>query len=165
MGLVEVSSVLWRERELLTLLLFKLEEEQLILASGRTRWLAQATREVTLVLEEIRRLEVVRAGEVDALAVSLGLEPGTSLRMLAEVCEEPWTGILRDHRKAFLETTAEIGMLADTNRALLATGFEAATKALKRLDTLTEPPTELYTATGARRRAGGTRSRLLDSAM
>src|SRR5438045_4734995 len=39
MGLAELSSILWRERDMLELLLFKLEEEQLVLAAGRTRWL------------------------------------------------------------------------------------------------------------------------------
>ena len=61
MGLAEVSSTLWRQRELLELLLFKLEEEQVLLTSGRTRWLARATREVEVVLEEIRRAELLRA--------------------------------------------------------------------------------------------------------
>ena len=37
MGLAELSSILWRERDMLELLLFKLEEEQLVLAAGRTR--------------------------------------------------------------------------------------------------------------------------------
>ena len=50
MSLTEVSSILWRERELLELLLFKLEEEQLLLAAGRSRWLGHATREVEMVL-------------------------------------------------------------------------------------------------------------------
>ena len=43
--------------------LFKLEEEQLVLAGGRTRWLAHATREVEMVLEQIRRTEVMRAAD------------------------------------------------------------------------------------------------------
>ena len=59
MGLAEVSTVLWTERELLELLLFKLEEEQLVLASGRTRWLAHATREVEMVIEQIRERRAV----------------------------------------------------------------------------------------------------------
>src|SRR5438270_5256883 len=64
MGLAEVSNILWQERQLMELLLFKLEEEQLVLASGRSRWLNHATREVEMVLEEIKRAEVARAVEV-----------------------------------------------------------------------------------------------------
>ena len=40
MALSDVSNILWRERQLLELLVFKLEEEQLVLAAGRNRWLA-----------------------------------------------------------------------------------------------------------------------------
>ena len=39
-----LSLILWRERDLLETLLFKLEEEQLLLANGRTRWLMRAHR-------------------------------------------------------------------------------------------------------------------------
>ncbi|HEX4777551.1 MAG TPA: flagellar protein FlgN, partial [Acidimicrobiia bacterium] len=55
MSLSDVSNILWRERQLLELLLFKLEEEQMILAGGRTRWLPHATREVETVLGELKR--------------------------------------------------------------------------------------------------------------
>ena len=50
MALSDVSNILWRERQLLELLVFKLEEEQLVLAAGRARWLAHASREVESVL-------------------------------------------------------------------------------------------------------------------
>ena len=43
MGLSEVSNILWRQRQLLELLLFKLEEEQLVLTAGRTRWITATT--------------------------------------------------------------------------------------------------------------------------
>src|SRR5947208_14865166 len=83
MGLSEVSNILWRERQLLELLLFKLEEEQLVLASGRSRWLSHATREVEMVLAEIKQAELARSIEVDAAAAELGLEASPSLRGLA----------------------------------------------------------------------------------
>ena len=125
MGLADLSSILWREREMLELLLFKLEEEQLILASGRTRWLAHATREVEMVLDQIRRSEVVRAAEVEVLGSQLGLGPNPSLTQLSEVAPAPWSDLLREHRKAFLTLTAEITSLAETNRELLTTGQRA----------------------------------------
>ena len=69
MGVAELSAVLWRERQLLELLLFKLEEEQLVLSSGRTRWLGHATREVEQVLDQIRTAELGRSMEADATAI------------------------------------------------------------------------------------------------
>jgi hypothetical protein len=122
-GLTELSSVLWRTRELLELLLFKLEEEQLVLASGRSRWLAHATREVELVLEQIRNAEVLRAAQSQRSAQSLGLPADASLAQLADAAPQPWCDLLRDHRKAFMTLTAEVTQLADANRGLLTTGL------------------------------------------
>ncbi|MEW6476481.1 MAG: flagellar export chaperone FlgN [Actinomycetota bacterium] len=125
MGLREVSAILWRERHLLELLLFKLDEEQLVLAAGRTRWLPRATREVEMVLEEIRQTELERAVEVSRVAVDLGLPSGASLRQLAETAPEPWRGMLVEHRQAFLSLTDEITNLVQANRELLARGQKA----------------------------------------
>ena len=125
MGLREVSAILWRERHLLELLQFKLDEEQLVLAAGRTRWLPRATREVEMVLEEIRQTELERAVEVSRFAVELGLPSGASLRQLAETAPEPWREILAEHRQAFLSVTDEITTLVQTNRELLVRGQKA----------------------------------------
>ena len=130
----EVSNILWRERQLLELLLFKLEEEQLILAAGRSRWLPHATREVETVLDEIKRVEVTRAVQVEALAVSLGLPPTASLRELAERAPEPWNTALEDHRDAFVAATEEITALAKDNRELLNRGYQAARHVLSSID-------------------------------
>lgn len=125
MGLADLSSILWREREMLELLLFKLEEEQLILASGRTRWLAHATREVEMVLDQIRRTEVVRAAEVEFIGAQLGLGQSASLAQLADASPAPWNDLLREHRKAFLTLAAEVTTLAEANRDLLTAGQRA----------------------------------------
>jgi hypothetical protein len=125
MGLQEVSTTLWQERNLLELLLFKLEEEQLLLAAGRTRWLARATREVEVVLERIREAEIMRAIEVDVVAPTLLLQPGPSLQQLAESAPSPWDTMFHDHRQAFLELTEEITSLAAANRELVARGQRA----------------------------------------
>ncbi|MGQ0632580.1 MAG: flagellar export chaperone FlgN [Sporichthyaceae bacterium] len=165
MGLAEVSTILWRERELLELLLFKLEEEQLVLSAGRTRWLARATSEVEIVLGEIRKTELARATVVDAAAADLGLGPNPSLAALAGACSEPWSGILREHRLTFHALTAEITALAEANRGLIAAG-QAATaetiRALAELGAAAEPPT--YTMHGASA-AGVPRARLMDEAL
>ena len=126
MSLTELSSVLWRTRELLELLLFKLEEEQLLLAGGRSRWLAHATREVEMVLEQMRHVEVLRAAHAQAAAAELGLGPDASLGELADAAPMPWSELLHQHRKSFLTLTAEISALADANRELLTSGQRAA---------------------------------------
>ena len=126
MSMDDLSSVLWRERELLDALAYKLEVEQLVLAGGRTHWLAVAAREVEEVLEDIRGIELLRAVEVEAAAEDLGLEPNPSLREIAESCQEPWRSILLDHREAFITTAAQISRLSESNRELLTAGYHAA---------------------------------------
>src|SRR6478609_5385812 len=90
----KLSQILWRERELLDSLLFKLEMEQLVLGSGRTRWLARAAKEVALVLEMLRETEILRSVAADEAAESIGLSSNPSLRSLAESVDEPWRSIL-----------------------------------------------------------------------
>jgi hypothetical protein len=160
MGLAEASSVLWHERELLELLLFKLEEEQLVLASGRTRWLARATREVETVLGEIRKAEVIRSVEVDAVAPSLGLMPGASVAQLAAASPEPWGALFKEHRRAFLVLTNEISALAQSNRELLAAGQLSTRDALASLS----DGLETYDSAGASR-AGSVGPRMIDQAL
>ena len=99
MSLSEVSNILWRERQLLELLVFKLEEEQFVLASGRTRWLSHATREVEPILEEIKRVELERAMAVAGSAGELASD-APSLRELAAIAPPPWDGIFAEHRRA-----------------------------------------------------------------
>lgn len=136
MGLSEASNILWRQRHLLELLLFKLDVEQTLLAAGRLRWLARATNEVEMVLDEIRATELARAVAVDEVASSLGLAPGCSLRELAAAAPTPWDGILTEHRTAFLLLTEEISVVARANRDLVHHGQQAVTEVL---DLIGEP--------------------------
>jgi hypothetical protein len=126
MSTEDLSSILWRERDLLELLLFKLEVEQLVLTSGRTHWLAVAAREVETVLHEIRDAELVRAIAVDTVAAELGLEPNASLRDIAGASEEPWRAIWLDHREAFTTVATQISEMSQSNRVLLTAGYQAA---------------------------------------
>lgn len=135
MGLPEVSTILWRERNLLELLLFKLEEERLLLTAGLNRWLPRATREVELVLTELQRIEGSRAGALDGLAAELGLEPGRTLLEVAAAAPPPWDGLLEQHQEAFLVTVREIGPLERAHRDLLgAPEAEAALAWLEAAD-------------------------------
>jgi hypothetical protein len=126
MSMEDLSSVLWRERELLEMLAYKLEVEQLVLASGRTHWLAAAAREVETVLERIREIELLRSVEVEDVASGLGLAENASLREIADASQEPWKSIWLDHREAFTSTATQIRQLSESNRELLTAGYHAA---------------------------------------
>jgi hypothetical protein len=133
MSLSEISNVLWRERRLLDLLVFKLEEEQLVLVSGRTRWLSHATREVETILEEIKRVELERAMAVQGSARGLGMSDTPSLRELAAVAPTPWDGIFAEHRRSLLLLAREIDAITKVNRDMLRRGQQAARDGLASL--------------------------------
>lgn len=131
----KLSQILWRERDLLDSLLFKLEMERLVLGSGRTHWLARAAKEVELVLDLLRETEILRSVAADEAADSIGLTSNPSLRALAEAVEEPWRSIMLDHKEAFEKVSREIASLAETNRELLTAGLRSARETLLSLDT------------------------------
>jgi flagellar FlgN protein len=126
MPMENLSSLLWRERDLLELLLFKLEVEQLVLTGGRSHWLPVAAREIEAVLEDIRDVELLRVVCVDAVAAELGLDPAPSLLEIAERSGEPWRAIWLDHREAFTTVATSITEMSQSNRVLLTAGYQAA---------------------------------------
>jgi hypothetical protein len=104
----EVSDILWRERRLLELLEFKLEEERLLTEAGLSRWIHRATREVALVRGELRRAELDRAILVQVAAAELHLEGTPTLKQLMDAAPAPWAGILDRHREALKRAAASV---------------------------------------------------------
>lgn len=130
MSFSALNSVLWSERQLFELLLFKLEEEQLLLAAGKSRWLPHSTREVENVLEQIKDIELDRSIETDAVASMIGLPDNSPLSVIAEHAPDPWNDLFVSHRTAFVQLTAEIEGLVSQNRELLTTSQRAAQETL-----------------------------------
>ncbi|MGN6609627.1 MAG: flagellar protein FlgN [Jatrophihabitans sp.] len=118
-----VSGLLWRERDVLEHLLFKLTQEQLVVASGSTRWLAKATDEVQAAVESMRLQEIARAVEVEHLALQLGLPGDSTLSRLSDTADEPWATLFAEHRAALRSLVLEVQALAaETSRQLAAAG-------------------------------------------
>ena len=157
----KLSLILWQERELLERLLYRLEVEQLVMATGQTRWLAHATRDVESVLEQIRGTEILRAVAADEAAAEVELAPNPSLSDLVERASEPWKHILADHRDAFATLTSEITRLAEANKTLISAGVLAVRDVLLGLGG--EPRT--YAPDGTVVAASNTRSTLLDRSL
>jgi hypothetical protein len=158
----DVSNILWRERQLLELLQFKLEVEQSLLASGKTRWLSHATREIELLIDEVKQVELVRSIEVGALCSAMGVHEAPTLKALCAVLPDPWRGIFEEHRQAFLRATQEIVGLAESNRELLARGYQAAREALAAMGA---ERVETYGPGGLSVHSAGREARLLDEVM
>ncbi len=166
MSFAEASNILWRERQLLELLLFKLDEEQLVLAAGRSRWLTHATREVEMVLEQIREAELTRAIAIAELGTQLNIGAEPSLRQIIDTIESPWNTIFEDHRQAFIAATQEIQNLASLNKELLATGYQATRDALTWIAESVGPEeVRTYSASGQAKASEPGRTGLLNQAI
>ena len=125
-----LSTLLWREHELLDLLLFKAEEKQYLILTGKTRWLARIAHEIEVVLEQLRTLEVERAAATEQIAGRLGLDPNPSLRQLAEAAPAPWSDLYLKHHESLLVLVTELRTLSDANKELIEGGLSAIGDAL-----------------------------------
>ena len=120
----DLSACLWRERELLDLLAFKLEEEQFLLTTGKSRWLQYATREVEQVMERLRAAGLARSVEVAILAEEWGAPQNATLRELVEAAPDgPWAEIFTAHLAALTGYTEQIRDLRDLNEHYLRTAL------------------------------------------
>lgn len=125
MGANELSLQLWREREMLEMLLFKLEEQELLLAAGRSRWVQHASREIEQVIERLRAAGISRAVEADAVAAEWGAGDDATIRDLLAHAPGSWRGVFTDHLRALGELTAEIGRMRDANSDQLRAAMRA----------------------------------------
>ncbi len=150
----ELSTLLWRERELLDLLLFKLEEEQLLLTAGRSKWLHHATREVEAVLAHLRTTGIERTVEASAVAIEWRLPEDATLRQLVEDAPDPvWREVLQSHLTALTALTAQIADVRDTNLTYLRAATRATQETLATVGTGGRGD-QAYTGRGVRASAG-----------
>jgi flagellar biosynthesis/type III secretory pathway chaperone len=157
-----LSTLLWREQELLDLLLFKAEEKQYLILTGKSRWLARIAHEIEVVLEQLRTLEVERAAVTEQIAGRLGLEANPSLRALADSAPPPWNDLYAKHHEALLVLVSELRGLSDTNKELIESGLAVISDALAS----SRPGAAAGTYTQSGRAAGNSyRSVTLDGAL
>jgi hypothetical protein len=129
-----VAALLWQERDVLETLLFKLVEEQLIVAAGASEWLPRADAEVRAAVDRLHLQEITRAAEVEALALSRGLSSDVSLAELSEGADEPWAEILAEHRVALRRLVSDIRAVTAENTRLLSATGKAIAETLERLE-------------------------------
>ncbi|MPQ99514.1 flagellar protein FlgN [Modestobacter sp. I12A-02628] len=156
-----LSTLLWREQELLDLLLFKAEEKQYLILTGKTRWLPRIAHEIEVVLDQLRTLEVERAAATEQIAGRLGLAANPSLRQLAAAAPAPWDDLYTKHHESLLVLVSELRGLSDVNRELIEGGLAAIDSALLSVRT---PSAGTYSAKG-RQAGAGNRAVTLDGAL
>ncbi|WP_460772432.1 flagellar export chaperone FlgN [Microbacterium sp. GXF7504] len=160
MGPNELSVQLWRERELLELLLFKLEEQELLLAAGRSRWIHHASREIEEVLSRLQGTGVSRVVAAAAVAEEWGLDETATLRELIDGAPEgPWREIFAEHFRALTQVTSEIAHLRDTSEQQLRTVLRATQETIAGLGI----DTGEYTTRGGK--ASDDSARIIDTSM
>jgi hypothetical protein len=147
MDFAHLSRLLWRERDLLDTLLFKLHEQNLLLTAGDAEWLPRASREIEIVLERIGQIELERAVEFDRAGEYLGLGRNPSLRDMAVTAPEPWGYVLDEHHAAFVLLATRVQQSADSNRELTLAAQRATESVLAGLAGGREQ-THAYAATG-----------------
>jgi hypothetical protein len=119
-GATELSALLWKERALVDLLLFKLEELELLLADDRARWIPQASKEIEQVLERMSAAGLSRAIDAAEVADEWGCSPDAALReLVAAAPPGVWSDIFGSHLQAFATLSDEVGSAADSCQRLL----------------------------------------------
>lgn len=144
MGANELSYELWRQRELLELLLYKFELEQLLLAAGKSRWVPLATREAEVVIERLKAGTLSMSITSSALATEWGLPPETRLRDLAAAAGGAWRDIFAAHLDALSSLLREIRAIRVGNDRLLRSALRATQDTF---DAASDSPA-VYTADG-----------------
>lgn len=148
MALSGLSSGLWRIQELLELLTYKLEVQHVLIESGRTRWMGRSTREIEIVLQEMREAELMRAVDAGPVCEALGLPTDTPLSEIAAAAPAPWDQVLGEHRAALTKATTELSQLSQSSGEMLEASYRAVQETLDRFNHTSEGTT--YTASGGR---------------
>jgi hypothetical protein len=111
----DLSHQLWTMRELLEQLVYKLEVQGLLLAAGRARWIPYVTAELEAIIDAIGEIEAARA-QASAKLARLHRQPQhASLAELIAFVQEPWAGLLTQHRLHLLSLQAEIEEISRAN--------------------------------------------------
>lgn len=125
MGATELSAQLWKERALIELLLFKLDELELIVADNRSRWVPRATKEIEQVLDRMSTAGLARAIDVSGVAEEWGCSPEAGLReLVAAAPAGVWGDLLDSHLQALLDLAGEVREATQTCQRLLRSAME-----------------------------------------
>jgi FlgN protein len=131
MGANELSAELWRQRELLELLLFKYEEERLLLAAGKSRWIPHATREVEMVIGRLKTASLALSVTMVDVATEWGLPENARLRDVVQAAPVGvWKEIFGSHANALIELVADIRAIRAGNDQLLRSALRSTQETL-----------------------------------
>lgn len=143
----DLSESLWRIRDVLEALSYRVEVQRALVETGRSTWLARSSRDIDELIASMRAAELSRAVDLVPVTEVLGLPQEATLRDIAAVAPAPWDHVLAEHRHALAELTDELTQAALANRELLASSAAAIDEMLARFR---GPQTaSTYTASGS----------------
>jgi hypothetical protein len=149
---------LLREREMLELLLFKLDEQQMLLATGRNRWIRHSVNEIERVLSAMPTVALSRDTLVVAVADEWGVPDATTLGELIDAAPtEAWREVLTGHLSTMRALATEIDEMKQVNEQRLRSAIRVTQETIAGLGA----PTGEYTPAGDVVRDGD--ARLLDT--
>lgn len=115
----ELNQLLWRQRNVLTDFLYRLEVQQLLLADGRDRWADRAVEDLQRAVDRVGRHEEMQKALLDELSAHMDVRAGSPLSDVAAVAPSPWNEIFEEHRGGFLVLINEIESAASENEHLI----------------------------------------------
>lgn len=116
----ELGAVLVDQEQALERLLFKLEQEHLLLVTRRVRWMRQSTEEVLAVGKQLEELDGRRRAAVDRIAVAVGLPPSATLSELLAHAPEAWASVLTEHRRLMRRGVEQVQDITRRNRQVIS---------------------------------------------
>ena len=154
----DLSMHLMRERDLLELMLFKLETQQTLLGTGRSRWVGHTAGVVERGAEAMTTAALERATFVTAVAAEWGApEVETLSELVAVAPTDGWREVLQGHQAAMVALADEIGEMKTVNEMRLRSALRVTQETIAGLG----EPTGEYDATGVV--SGGGEARFLDT--
>ncbi len=120
----DLSMQLMRERELLELLLFKLDVQQTLLATGRNRWIRHAVTEIERVLAAMPTVALSRDTLVVAVADEWGVPEASTLSELIDAAPtDAWREVFSEHLRSMSALAEEIEQMKQINEQRLRTAI------------------------------------------
>lgn len=148
----ELNPLLWRQRDVLNDVVYRLEVQQLLLVDGRERWVDRAVQDLERSLARVERYQRMQRDLLQELSAYLPVDADSTLSQVAAVVPTPWDGILEEQQSALLVLITEIEAASRDNVGLVRRGLAEVGEVMERLGRPGNPAqrADTYGPTGLR---------------
>jgi hypothetical protein len=161
----ELNQLLWRERDVLEDVLYRLQVQQLLLVEGRERWVERSVDDLERSLARVERYQRMHRDLLDDISAYLPVHGGSTLSEVVAVTPSPWDDIFEEQQASVLVLINEIEAASRDNHGLARRGMVQAGEAMERFGQATGTTgagPESYGPTGLRRPRRNVDAMLLD---